>query len=114
MRFHKVLIAGARGNLSRALAAAAPQGCEVVALPHAALDITDGAAVARALDEIRPDLVFNGAAYNLVDKAESDLEAALRLNARVPAHLARECAARGFVLAHFSTDFVFDGEKRSA
>src|SRR5688500_5222221 len=107
-RFGKVLVAGANGNLARAIIAAAPAECAVVPLRHTALDITEGAAVARALDEHRPELVINGAAYNLVDKAESDPEAALRLNALGPAHLARECAARGITLVHFSTDFVFD------
>jgi dTDP-4-dehydrorhamnose reductase len=113
MDFHKVLVAGANGNLARAIVASAPIDCEVMPLARTALDITDASAVTRALDEIAPDLVINGAAYNLVDKAESEPEAALRLNALGPALLARECAERGAVLVHFSTDFVFDGAKQA-
>lgn len=113
MRFRKALVAGAHGNLARALIAAAPADCEVVPLARAALDITDSLAVARVLDEIAPDLVINGAAYNLVDKAQSEPEAALRLNALGPALLAHECARRGAVLIHFSSDFVFDGAKQT-
>ena len=111
MRFRKILIAGARGNLAREIARAAPSGCELFPLARADLDIANEQAVRDALNQIRPDLVINGAAYNLVDKAESDAESALRINALGPAILARECAARGIPLLHFSTDFVFDGEK---
>lgn len=112
-RYAKALVVGAAGNLARAVLAAAPPGCAATGLSRAELDITDAAAVAQALDGLAPQLVFNGAAYNLVDRAETEPETALRINALGPAVLARECAARGITLVHFSTDFVFYGAKRS-
>ncbi|HEX8551440.1 MAG TPA: dTDP-4-dehydrorhamnose reductase [Abditibacteriaceae bacterium] len=112
MQFGSVLVAGANGNLAREIIKAVPD-CRLASLGREVLDVTDAAAIAHALDEIQPDLVINGAAYNLVDKAESEPDAALRLNALAPAVLARECAARDISLVHFSTDFIFDGLKQT-
>jgi dTDP-4-dehydrorhamnose reductase len=61
--------------------------------------------------EVRPAAVINAAAYTAVDKAESEPEAAFRLNRDVPAELARACAGAGVPLVHYSTDYVFDGLK---
>lgn len=110
----KILVTGARGQLARALLLAAPPQTELVALERADLDICDAAAVRAALEIHRPDCVFNGAAYNLVDKAEGDgARAALEINALGPAVLAAACRDLGAQLVHFSTDFVFDGRKTS-
>jgi len=112
-RYARALIAGGDGQLSRALAAAAPEGVECALLGRAELDITDEESIARALQAHQPALVFNGAAYNLVDKAQAEgLEACWRLNATAPSLLARACQQRGVPLVHFSTDYVFDGSKR--
>jgi len=62
-----------------------------------------------ALERERPEVLFNCAAYNAVDRAEQDQEAALAINARGPAVLADECRRAGVRLVHFSTNFVFDG-----
>lgn len=62
------------------------------------------------LDEVRPDVVVNAAAYTAVDRAEQDREAAQRANAEAPAVIARWCAAAGVPLVHYSTDYVFSGE----
>ena len=110
--YARALIAGGDGQLSRALAAASPAQTECVLLGRAALDITSEQAISHALEEHQPAIVFNGAAYNLVDKAQNEgLEANWRLNALAPSLLARACGERGIPLVHFSTDFVFDGRK---
>lgn len=110
----KVLITGAQGQLARSLAAQAPPDTRIVALGRAALDICDADAVRAALETHRPDAVFNGAAYNLVDKAEGEgARTALEINALGPAVLAAACRDTGAQLVHFSTDFVFDGRKTS-
>ncbi len=107
-----ILITGARGQLARALAIAAPPQIEIMTLERTELDICDAAAVRAALETHRPDFVFNGAAYNLVDIAEADgARAALEINALGPANLAAACRDAGARLVHFSTDFVFDGTK---
>ncbi len=112
--FARVLITGASGQLARALALAAPPDTQCMGVSRADCDISDAASVARAIESARPDLVFNGAAYNLVDKAESEgAEEALRVNALGVARLAEACARIKIPLVHFSTDFVFDGQQRT-
>jgi dTDP-4-dehydrorhamnose reductase len=101
----KVLIAGAAGQLGRALQASAPAGVTVIAPPEADFDITSAAAVAAAIARAAPDLVINAAAYTAVDKAESEPDLARRINADAVANL----AAHAPRLVHVSTDFVFDG-----
>ncbi len=105
----RILLTGAGGQLGRALQAAATSH-EVVALPHWRLDITDAAAVRRALASHAPDVVINAAAYNLVDQAETDQEAAYRVNCRGPRHLAVATAERGIPIVHLSSDYVFAGD----
>ena len=101
----RVLIAGAGGQLGRALQACAPAGITVIAPPEAEFDITDAAIAAAVITAARPDIVVNAAAYTAVDKAESDPETAHRINADAVAIL----AANTLKLVHISTDFVFDG-----
>lgn len=102
----RVLITGAGGQLGGELAARL-RGA--VALGRAELPIDDADAVERALAQHRPELVFNCAAYNAVDRAESEPEAARAVNAAGAENVARACAAAGARLVHFSTNFVFDG-----
>lgn len=105
----RVLLLGARGMLGTDLAATAPRSVELTAAGRAEVDVTDAAAVARALDAARPDWVVNATAYTAVDRAESEREAAFAVNARAVETLGRLCAERGIALAHFGTDYVFPG-----
>lgn len=105
----RALIAGANGQLGRALRAAAPTSTEVLALDRRALDIGNEANVARMIAEFRPDLLFNAAAYTAVDLAEREPERARHVNATAVGYLARAVDAIGARLIHVSTDFVFDG-----
>jgi len=68
-------------------------------------------ALQRLVNETAPRVVINAAAYTAVDKAETEREAAFHLNGQVPGVLARICASAGVPLLHYSTDYVFDGEK---
>jgi dTDP-4-dehydrorhamnose reductase len=77
------------------------------------LDLTDGSAVRDLLANNRPDVIINAAAYTDVDGAESNERLAYRLNADVAGSLARLAGEIGALFVHFSTDFVFDGEKGS-
>lgn len=105
----KALITGASGQLGRALRATAPEDAVVVPLTHAVLDIGDAAAVRVIMDQERPNLVLNAAAYTAVDTAESERETAFRVNAEAPSHLVTAAVAVGAAFVHVSTDFVFDG-----
>ena len=108
----RALVTGADGQLGRALVARL--GDELVwAGGRAALDVTDAAAVASRVAASRPDVVFNATAYNRVDEAERDPAAALLVNAAGPAHLARASRETGALLVHVSTDYVFDGARRT-
>ena len=103
-----MLIVGAAGQLGAEMVRAFP-GADVVALTRASLDITDGAAVARAITGAAAQVIVNCAAFNDVDGAESVPLDALSVNALAVRSLARAAAAVDATFVHFSTDFVFDG-----
>jgi dTDP-4-dehydrorhamnose reductase len=105
----RVLIAGAAGQLGRALQASAPAGVTVIAPPEAGFDITDPDAVAAAVKAAAPTLVINAAAYTAVDKAESEPALAQRINVNAVGLLASEARHAGAGFVQVSTDFVFDG-----
>jgi len=106
------LITGAGGMLGQDLLARL-NGESVVALDRKALDLTDPDAVLAAVEEHRPDVVVNCAAWTAVDDAESQEEQALRINGDGPRHLAEACAKTGAKLLQVSTDYVFAGDGTS-
>jgi dTDP-4-dehydrorhamnose reductase len=107
----RTAVIGAAGQLGRDLTPLLPG--EVIPLGRPAADLTDPAGLERTLQEIRPDAVINCAAYNFVDRAETEPDAAFAANAWGPRALARVCSRLDAVLMHFSTDFVFglDGSR---
>ncbi|MFY9292986.1 MAG: dTDP-4-dehydrorhamnose reductase [Methylorubrum rhodinum] len=105
-----ILVLGGAGQVGTELQAYAwPDGVRVHAPARADLDITDEAAVKAALDACAYAAVIVPAAYTAVDKAESEVAAAWRLNALAPAILAAETKRRSIPLVHVSTDYVFEG-----
>lgn len=106
-----ILVTGRNGQVGWELVRALLPLGRVHACAHAELDLADAAAVRRKLDEARPDVIVNAAAYTAVDKAESEPEQANAVNAAAPALLAQEAARRGALLIHYSTDYVYDGAK---
>tara|TARA_R110002110_G_scaffold205066_7_gene417118 strand:+ start:256226 stop:257095 length:870 start_codon:yes stop_codon:yes gene_type:complete len=104
-----VLITGAGGQLGRELLDTAGDRFDAVALGHADCDIGDAQSVAARLREHSPQVVINAAAYTAVDKAESEPQQALRVNAVGAENLAIACAQLDIRLLHISTDFVFAG-----
>ncbi|MEI2783228.1 MAG: dTDP-4-dehydrorhamnose reductase [Candidatus Competibacter sp.] len=108
----RLAIIGAKGQVGWELSRRAPMfGHEVLAWDVAELDITDAAAVDRALTTSGANAVINAAAYTAVDRAEQEPESAFAVNRDGPAHLAAACARLGIPLLHISTDYVFDGTK---
>ncbi len=110
-----VLVTGGRGTLGVAIAkTCAARGLVAVVLSRSELDITDPSVVSAALDRYRPWAVVNAAGYVRVDEAESEPGAAacMLANGEGARILAEACARRGIRFATFSTDLVFDGEKR--
>ena len=105
----KVLIVGAKGQLGRGLIAMAPAEADITSHDIDTLDITDAAAVDALVQAVKPQIVFNAAAYTAVDKAESEEALAEAVNAIAVGHLAGATKAAGAQFVHVSTDFVFDG-----
>jgi dTDP-4-dehydrorhamnose reductase len=106
-----ILLIGSNGQVGHELLQTlAPLG-ELVATDRAALDLRDEAAIRALVRRIRPALIVNAAAYTAVDKAESETELAFAINGRAPGVLAEEAAALDAWLVHYSTDYVFPGDK---
>jgi dTDP-4-dehydrorhamnose reductase len=101
----RALITGGGGQLASDLQERLGDGA--VSYSHAELDVTDAAQVDRAFDEVRPDVVFNCAAFHNVDQCEREPDPAWATNVRAVMDLARRDAK----LVHLSTNYVFDGRR---
>jgi len=107
----RILLTGANGQVGFELARGLQGLGHVVALDRSGLDLADSEQIRRVVRELSPALIVNAAAYTAVDLAESDVAAAMRLNAEAPDILAQEAKRLGALLVHYSTDYVFDGTK---
>lgn len=110
----RILITGANGQvgfeLKRALA---PLG-KVIALTRQEMDLADPAGMRAVLDRHQPAIIVNPAAYTAVDKAETEVELAMAVNAQAPGVMAEWAEQHDALLIHYSTDDVFDGSKDGA
>jgi dTDP-4-dehydrorhamnose reductase len=108
----RILIFGKTGQVAQELGHACwPERCEVEQFGRAEADLLDAQAVAQAVFAVRPNIVINAAAYTAVDRAETEPEAAGKVNCDAPAAMAAACHESGSALIHLSTDYVFDGLK---
>jgi dTDP-4-dehydrorhamnose reductase len=101
----RALITGGGGQLASDLQSLL--GDAAVSLSHYELDVADGDALARALDEVAPDVVINCAAFHNLDVCEAEPDQAWAVNVRA----VREMAVRVPRLVHLSTNYVFDGRR---
>jgi dTDP-4-dehydrorhamnose reductase len=108
----RILLTGRDGQVGWELERRLPALGEVVATDRAALDLA-GAGISEFVSRVKPALIVNAAAYTAVDKAETEKDAAMRVNGIAPGILAEEAKRAGALLVHYSTDYVFDGEKKS-
>jgi len=106
----KVVVVGSKGMLAQDLIPMIAKEHETLSFDKDRLDITDKKSVFDLVGRIEPDLVINCVAYNQVDQAETNREAAFRVNAYGVQQLAIACQEFGSALCHFSTDYVFDGK----
>jgi len=107
----RILLSGKNGQVGFELRRAlAPLG-EVFAVDQAECDLANEAAIRGLINDFSPDVIVNPAAYTAVDRAESDVDLAYAVNATAPRVLGEEAAKLGALVVHFSTDYVFDGEK---
>ena len=108
-----ILLLGKFGQLGWELRRAlAPVG-NVTALDYPEIDLLQADKVREMVRTLQPQVIINATAYTAVDRAESEPELAMAINARAPALLAEEALRLGALLIHYSTDYVFDGKKGS-
>ena len=106
----RILITGINGQLGQELQQTIAE-YDVIGVGREMLDLTQPDKISQMMDEVRPELVINAAAYTAVDKAESEPEIAKATNAIAPGILAKEAQKMGVPLIHISTDYVFDGSQ---
>ena len=106
----KILLFGKNGQLGQELQRLLPSMGETVALGRSDLELHDIASLRAKIRLVKPDIIVNAAAYTWVDRAESEPERAMEINAVVPGVMAQEAKRIGALLVHYSTDYVFDGK----
>lgn len=104
----KIIIIGAKGMLGQALAQEFP-AAEL--LDREQIDISSWSSVDQVLEELKPELVINAAAYTAVDDCEKKFELANQVNGDGPGYLAKKCLELDATLVHYSTDYIFNGQK---
>jgi dTDP-4-dehydrorhamnose reductase len=109
----RILIIGKEGQVARALRETLPaMGMRAEAIGRPEIDLLKPESAADAVLAAKPALTILAAAYTAVDRAEDDAEAAWMVNAMAPGIIARAAAEAGAPILHFSTDYVFDGNKQ--
>jgi dTDP-4-dehydrorhamnose reductase len=107
----KILISGGTGQLGRDCTKVLAKNHEVIPVGSKALDIADSTAVNAFVQDSRPDVILNCAAFTKVDDCETKKELAWKVNVEGPRNLAAAAETMGSRLIHISTDYVFDGKK---
>ena len=110
----KILLTGKNGQVGFELNKKLSLMGEVIATDREELDFVNPDAIRQFIDQTKPDIIINSAAYTAVDKAESEPDLAYQINVTVPEVLASMAAELDIPLIHFSTDYVFDGLKKDA
>jgi dTDP-4-dehydrorhamnose reductase len=112
----KILVTGGKGQLGRAFSALAKdklyQGCQFWLYDLEEMDILNAPQVMAAVAGLKADVVVHAAAYTQVDKAETDADAAFRLNVTGTQNVAVACLENNAKMVYVSTDYVFDGQKK--
>jgi dTDP-4-dehydrorhamnose reductase len=113
-----ILVFGKDGQLGKSFHVALDSGNAALAnlsniqyVGRAECDLTNEQTITNLLNQFQPDLIINASAYTAVDKAETEVELAFAVNARAPEIMAQYAAKYGAIFLHYSTDYVFDGEK---
>ncbi|MGQ8364594.1 dTDP-4-dehydrorhamnose reductase [Glaciecola sp. 1036] len=109
----KMLLTGGDGQLGRKIAEVIPHNVELHGFNKHSLDITNKDLLFTTIEQIRPDVIVNAAAYTAVDKAEEEFELADLINHTGPALLAEAANEYDATLIHVSTDYVFSGDSES-
>ncbi len=106
-----ILIIGKNGQVGQALPSALAHLGTVTVLDRQALDLTDEHALRQTIRSYQPQIIVNAAAFTAVDRAEDRPDLAYQINATAPAIMAQMAQESDALLVHYSTDYVFDGDK---
>ena len=109
----KILLFGKNGQLGTEFQQILPALGDLVCLDYEDVDLSDLQALQTAMNEVKPHLIVNASAYTAVDRAETEQETAMKVNALAPGAMAEWTRKNGAALIHYSTDYVFDGTKGS-
>ena len=110
----KILLIGITGQIGQELQQTLPSAFEeVVGVDRTSIDLTQSEQISQQIDKIQPDLIVNAAAYTAVDKAESESELAMAINATAPKAIAIAAQDIGAKVLHISTDYVFNGQNHT-
>jgi dTDP-4-dehydrorhamnose reductase len=108
-----ILLTGKTGQLGSELNHLLPKVGEVIAPERSELDLCEPGKIREIIRSVKPQMIINAAAYTAVDAAETDEANASAVNAEAPRLLALEAKRLGALIVHFSTDYVFDGTKKT-
>ena len=113
-----ILVFGKDGQLGKAFKACFDAGKldklhHITYLGRAECDLSNAYGITALLDELKPNLIINAAAYTAVDKAETEVDLAYAINAKAPEAMAIYAKQKGATFLHYSTDYVFDGSKKA-
>lgn len=110
---HNILLFGSNGQIGHELRNTLSSLGEVINLSREDADFTEPETIRSAVNKYQPTIIVNAAAYTAVDKAESEKNTAHKVNAIAPKILALEAKNIDSILVQYSTDYVFDGKKRT-
>lgn len=109
----KILVTGAKGQLGKKIIEMLGNGYDLVLTDSEEMDITDKPKVEKFIKSIKPDFIIHGAAYTRVDDAEEKVDLCRKINADGTKNVALAAKDNNTTLLYISTDFVFDGKKKS-
>ena len=109
----KILLIGTTGQVGQELQQTLPSVGEVIKADRQSIDLTQTAQIRERIQEVKPDIIVNAAAYTAVDKSESEIDLAMAINATAPTEMAITAQEIGAKLLHISTDYVFNGQNHT-
>lgn len=109
----KILLTGVSGQVGWELQRSLMTLGDVISVGRNQLDLSQPDTICQTIRDIKPDLIVNPAAYTAVDKAESEIDLAMAINGVAPGIMAEEAKRLNAAIIHYSTDYVFDGNKNT-
>lgn len=110
----KILLTGTTGQVGHELARVLGKHGELIVADRSRMDLAKPDSIRECIRTVQPQLIVNPAAYTAVDQAEKETALAMQINGIAPGIMAEEAAKLGAAMIHYSTDYVFDGDKQGA